>query len=233
MLARLAERPDLAALLLDVDGTLAPIVPRPGDARVPEPTRTELRRLAGRYALVACVSGRPSQVAEEIVGVEGIRYVGEHGLELAAEADEWTKRLADFADSVDWPAEEGKRLTISFHYRASADPESAEAFLGAVADRALKEGLRPRWGRRVLEIRPPIDADKGTAVRALLDGAGLRRALYAGDDATDLDAFRALEGLDVAVRVAVSSDEAPSDLGRAADLVLSGPDAVAELLGQL
>src|SRR5437773_2286360 len=81
------ERPDLAALLLDVDGTLAPIVPRPGDARVPEPTRTELRRLAGRYALVACVSGRPSQVAEEIVGVEGIRYVGEHGLELAAEAD--------------------------------------------------------------------------------------------------------------------------------------------------
>jgi trehalose 6-phosphate phosphatase len=232
-LARLAERPDLAAILLDVDGTLAPIVPRPEDARVPEPTRAELRRLAGRYALVACVSGRPGSVAAQIVGVDGIRYVGEHGLELAPEAGDWAERLASFAEGIDWPVEEGKRLTLSFHYRSSPDDESAEAYLRGVASRAVEAGFKPRWGRKVLEIRPPLDADKGAAVRRLLGEASLRRALYAGDDTTDLDAFRALEGLDVAVRVAVSSEEAPTDLGRTADLVVSGPGALLELLAQL
>jgi trehalose 6-phosphate phosphatase len=171
-------------------------------------------------------------VAEQIVGVDGIRYVGEHGLELAPDAETWAERLANFAEGVDWPAEGGKRLTLSFHYRAAED-ESAERYLRSVAERAAEEGLRPRWGRKVLEIRPPVDAHKGTAVRSLLDEAGLRRALYAGDDTTDLDAFHALDGLELAVRVAVSSDEAPTDLARAADLVVDGPDSLAELLRQL
>jgi trehalose 6-phosphate phosphatase len=85
----------------------------------------------------------------------------------------------------------------------------------------------------VLEVRPPLEADKGTAVRALLESSGLDRALYAGDDATDLDAFRGLEGLDVAVRVAVVSEEGPTDLGLAADLLFGGPDELLELLRQL
>jgi trehalose 6-phosphate phosphatase len=85
----------------------------------------------------------------------------------------------------------------------------------------------------VLEIRPPVSADKGTAVRSLLEEAGLDRALYAGDDATDLDAFRGLDGLEVAVRVAVVSPEAPNDLGRAADFRVGGPDELLELLRQL
>ena len=233
LLARLVEEPDRAAILLDVDGTLAPIVPRPEEARVPESTREALRRLVGRYTLVACVSGRPSSVAKEIVGVDGIRYAGEHGLELAPGAEEWTERLAAFARNVEWPAEKRKQLTLSFHFRTTRDEQAARTYLRGVADRALQEGLRPRWGRKVLEIRPPLDADKGTAVRQLLDEAALRRALYAGDDATDLDAFRALDGLDVAVRVAVSSAEAPIDLGRAADLVVAGPAALADLLRQL
>ena len=78
-----ATEPLRAAVLLDVDGTLAPIVEVPTDAAVPEPTRAELRRLHGRYALVACVSGRPSQAAQQVVGVPELVYVGEHGLELA------------------------------------------------------------------------------------------------------------------------------------------------------
>jgi trehalose 6-phosphate phosphatase len=85
----------------------------------------------------------------------------------------------------------------------------------------------------VLEIRPPLDTDKGTAIQRVLDEAGLRRALYAGDDATDLDAFRGLDGLDVAVRVAVVSSEGPSDLGRAADLVVGGTEELLALLRQL
>jgi trehalose 6-phosphate phosphatase len=85
----------------------------------------------------------------------------------------------------------------------------------------------------VLEVVPPIDASKGTAVRALLAGAGLDRALYAGDDVTDLDGFRALDGLEVAVRVAVVSAEGPTELGRLADVVIGSPEAFCELLAQL
>jgi trehalose 6-phosphate phosphatase len=232
-LERLAEDPEAAALLLDVDGTLAPIVERPELATVPEETRAELERLVDRYGLVACVSGRPAKDAARIVGVDRIRYVGEHGLELHPEAAAWTARLAAFAATVDRPTEPGKELTLSFHYRGAEDEEAAEAYLREVAERAVEEGLRPRWGRKVLEIRPPIAADKGTAVRDLLEQAELDRALYAGDDATDLDAFRGLDGLEVAVRVAVVSDEAPTDLGRAADILVGGPDKLLDLLRQL
>ena len=233
LLARLAERPAEAAILLDVDGTLAPIVSRPDEAAVPEQTRAVLSGLVERYGLVACLSGRPGTDAARVVGVDGVRYVGEHGLELEPGADEWAEQLAAFAASVDWPAEEGKRLTLSFHYRSADDVTTAEEALRAVADRALAEGLRPRWGRRVLEIRPPIEADKGTAVSRLLGESSLRRALYAGDDTTDLDAFLGLDGLEVAVRIAVVSDEAPDQLADAADVVVDGPEALAELLAQL
>ena len=233
LLARLAERPEEAAVLLDVDGTLAPIVSRPDEAAVPEETRAVVSSLVKRYGLVACLSGRPGADAARVVGVDGVRYVGEHGLELEPGAEAWAEQLARFAASVDWPAEAGKRLTLSFHYRSADDVVAAEDALRAVAGRAVENGLRPRWGRRVLEIRPPIEADKGTAVVRLLDEGGLRRALYAGDDTTDLDAFRGLDGLDVAVRVAVVSDEAPVELADSADLVVDGPKALAEVLAKL
>jgi len=233
LLERLAEEPEAAALLLDVDGTLAPIVARPELATVPVAARAELARLVGVYGLVACISGRPAADAARVVGVDGVRYVGEHGLELDPDAAEWTARLAAFAATVELPAERGKRLTLSFHYRGAEDEKAAEDDLRGVAERALEAGLRPRWGRKVLEIRPPIDADKGTAVRRLLADAALDRALYAGDDATDLDGFRSLDGLEVAVRVAVVSAEGPTDLGRAADLLVGGPDELLALLRQL
>jgi trehalose 6-phosphate phosphatase len=232
LLGRLAAEPAQAALLLDVDGTLAPIVARPEDAEVPEPTRAELRRLVDRYGLVACITGRMGDDARRIVGVDGIVYVGEHGLELEPEAERWVEPLHAFADSVDWPAEP-KRLTTAFHYRTADDQAAAEEALTRVAERAVSEGLRPRFGRMVLEIRPPVDADKGTAVRRLLAERHLRRALYAGDDTTDLDAFRGLDGLDLAVRVAIASAEGPDELGAAADLVVGSPEAFAELLRQL
>jgi trehalose 6-phosphate phosphatase len=232
LLARLAERPAETGVLLDVDGTLAPIVAQPEDAVVPDETRGLVEQLAAGYALVAAISGRPGDDLAELVGIEGVVYVGEHGLELDPRAAEWAPAIAEFADSVDWPAER-KRLSVSFHFRTAQDEQAAVTELRAVADRAVAAGLRPRWGRKVLEVRPPVDADKGTAVRALLDERRLRRAMYAGDDSTDLDAFRGLDGLDLAVRVAVVSDEGPSDLGEAADIVVGGPEALAGLLRAL
>jgi trehalose 6-phosphate phosphatase len=231
-LDRLAEAPELAAIVLDVDGTLAPIVRRPDEARVPEKAKRELRRLVDRYALVACVSGRTGADAQRLVAVDGMRYVGSHGLELAPDAEHWRAEIHRFASSVDWPVED-KRLTVSFHYREAENEDQALEYLEGVADRAREAGLVPRFGRKVLEIRPPIEADKGTAVTQLLEEAGLRRALYAGDDTTDLDGFRALDGLEVGIRVAVSSDEAPSELVDAADVVVNSPAELLALLSRL
>jgi trehalose 6-phosphate phosphatase len=232
-LAVLAAEPARAAILLDVDGVLAPIVDVPVDACVPEETRAELRRLHGLYALVGCVSGRSGADARRVVGVDELLYVGEHGLELAPEAVAWSARLQEFSATVAWEDVERKPLTVSFHYRRAEDEPDAREFLEAVATRARSEGLVARFGRKVLELRPPVAADKGTAVRHLLSERGLVRALYAGDDTTDLDAFAALEPLELGVRVAVASAEGPAELREAADVVVDGPAEMLELLRRL
>jgi len=231
-LTRLREEPARAAVLLDVDGTLAPIVARPEQAQVPEETRAEVARLTARYALVACVSGRSGEEARRLVGVEGVVYVGVHGLELAPEAEGWRKTLQPFGQ-LEWPWLEDKGLTVALHWREAEDERAARSGLESVAERAEEAGLEARWGRKVLELRPPVDADKGTAVRTLLEERGLRRALYAGDDTTDLDAFHGLDGLELAVRIAVASAEAPPGLQEAADLVVASPAELLDVLHRL
>ena len=183
---------------------------------MPDEARAEVVRLAKRYALVACISGRTGEDARRMVGVDGVRYVGAHGLELAPEADRWRD---GFAPSL--PASTGRSRTRGSRSRSTTaqagDEDAALEYPRARwRSRRARPGSGPRFGRKVLEIRPPVHADKGTAVEQLLAEAGLRRALYAGDDTTDLDGFRALDGLEVGVRVAVSSDEAPERSRRAA-----------------
>jgi trehalose 6-phosphate phosphatase len=233
LLSRLAEDPQRAAILLDVDGALAPIVPRPEDARVPPETRAELRRLHARYALVACISGRAGEDAMRIVGVPELVYVGNHGLELDPEAPTWESRLRAFLAETDWPEIEDKGLSASFHYRNAPDETRARAAAEAIADCAREGGFEARFGRKVLEVLPPLAANKGTAVQRLLEQHGLGRALYAGDDTTDLDAFDALDGLELAIRIAVASAEGPEQLRQRADVVVAGPRELAALLGQL
>jgi trehalose 6-phosphate phosphatase len=233
LLRKLAAEPERAALLLDVDGVLAPIVPVPSDAAVPPETRVELERLRDRYGLVACISGRTSDDARGVVGLDGLVVVGEHGLELDPEAPAWRGRLAAFVDGVAWDDVERKALTATFHYRRHPDESEALAVLRPVAEHARAAGLVPRFGRKVLEIRPPLAANKGTAVAHLLERHGLDRALYAGDDTTDLDAFSALEALELGVRVAVASSEGPPELRDAADVVVESPADFLELLRTL
>jgi trehalose 6-phosphate phosphatase len=230
VLALLADEPASAAILLDVDGALAPIVPRPEDARVPPETQSELRRLNDRYALVACVSGRAGDDAARIVGVAELVYVGNHGLELEPDAAEWAEKLHRFLTEAAWPQTEDKHLSAALHYRDAKDDAAARRSLDEIAARAEHGGFRTRYGRKVLEILPPIDASKGTAVRRLLAERDLRRALYAGDDTTDIDAFRALDSLEVSVRVAVASAEGPPELRAAADVVVDGPNGLLDLL---
>jgi trehalose 6-phosphate phosphatase len=232
LLERLTEAPGETGLFLDFDGVLAPIVSSPADAAVPPETRAELQRLVGRYALVAIVSGRDGADVSPRVGVDGVVVVGSHGLELNPEAEHWRARLRDFGASVAWPVEP-KRLTLAFHFRDAADEVAALRELEDVAERARDEGFVARFGRKVLEVLPPLAADKGTAVRHLLDERGLTRALVAGDDTTDLDAFRAVDDLPCAVRVAVVSAESPPVLREAAEIAVAGTAEFLELLRRL
>ncbi len=185
---------------------------------------------------MACVSGRSGTEAARLVGVEGMRYVGNHGLELHPDAGRAETEVAEFRDLIGsrWPVED-KGLSLSFHFRETEDEDAARATLETIAAEAVASGLDPRWGRKVLEVRPAIDADKGTAVAELLRSSGARRAAYAGDDATDLDAFRALDRapLDAGVRIAVDSAEAPEGLLAAADAVAASTDELAAVLGEL
>jgi trehalose 6-phosphate phosphatase len=237
LLVRLRSEPEQAAVLLDVDGTLAPIVERPEDAAVPEETRAEVERLAGKYALVACISGRPSADARSLVGLDMIEYVGVHGLEADPEARRFAPQLEAFAERIAWPwtVENKAGVTLSFHYRGAEDEQEAARRAEDVARAAEAAGLKPRHGRKVVEVRPPVEADKGTAVRRLLNGRPVIRALYAGDDTTDLDAFRGLDeaGLDVALKVSVGSPEMNPKLLTEADLVVDGPGELLAFLRTL
>jgi len=235
LLEHLTAAPEEGALFLDFDGVLAPIVARPEDAYPPEETRDELRRLSERYALVAVVSGRAGDDVEARVGVDGIVIVGSHGLELDRQADRWRQQIVDFASAAAWPAHdiELKGLSVALHFRDATDEARAVVELEAIAEAARAEGLMARFGRKVLEVLPPVGSNKGTAVRHLLEGAGLSRALVAGDDTTDLDAFRAVEELEHKVRVAVLSEESPTLLGEHAEIVLGSTEEFLELLKSL
>lgn len=241
-----------AAVLCDVDGTLAPIVPRPEDARLLEGVRETLEVLRGRCRLLGFVSGRGLSDARRIVGMEGCAYAGNHGMEiqrvgeemgLAAGVEEHLGAIAAFVAA--WPPArleagdlrmEPKGATLSVHARGARDPEAARLLLAQIASEALDRGLVPTPGREVLEVRPPVSVDKGTAVRALLRDTGVRVAMYIGDDRTDADAWKALramstEGiLDTSVAVAVAAGEVPPAVREAADVEVPGPPGALQVL---
>jgi trehalose 6-phosphate phosphatase len=228
------EDPSSAGIFLDVDGTLAPIVERAEDARVPDETKRALEALVPRYACVACVSGRAALDARRLVGVDGIIYAGSHGAELLVPGEdepeiapafaEWAPRVREFVDSQDTGKLriEYKGAIVALHWRGA---EEEEGRAREIADRA--NGFVTHWGRKVLEIRPPVEVNKGQVVRELITRYGLRAALFAGDDATDLDAFDALPD---GVRVGVRSDEGPPEIVERADLVV---DDMADVLAAL
>jgi trehalose 6-phosphate phosphatase len=234
--------PAAAALLFDIDGTLAPIVPDPEDAAVPDETRDVLRELADRFAMVACVTGRRALEARRIVGVEELLYSGNHGLELlrAGGADpdldpavvRDTRRAREFVLESKGPIQ-------ALHWRGAGDEAAAEDHARRIASWAEAAGLVPHWGRKVLEIRPHGGIDKGTAVEGLLAESDARMALFGGDDSGDLAAFDALGrmleagALAAVVRIGVVSDEGPPELGERADAVVQGPEGFLQVLRAL
>jgi trehalose 6-phosphate phosphatase len=233
--------------MLDVDGTLSPIAPRPQDAVVPPATRRTIATLAARPAVhVVIVSGRLAADARRLVSVGNIWVIGNHGLEIASPDGETeimpeaethraamaqaSRKIAASLTHVAGTTLEDKVWTLSIHYRL-ADPmvvPRLKASLDAVAD---QHGLRLTEGKGVYELRPPVDHDKGTAVVALArrlgglaDGSSV---VFIGDDRTDEDAFRALREEDgEAVTVNVGGEDVPT----AAEFRLKDPDAVRRFL---
>ena len=208
--ARLAGRPLL--LLLDVDGTLAPIAPHPTLAHVPPSTRGLIAALVAMPGVtVVLVSGRAAPAARRLVGVEGVWTVGNHGAEIIAPNGAVTvdPEVSRYAESMARTAQtlepllspmagvilENKTWTLSVHYRA-ANERVVPRLRGVVEGVATEHGLRVTEGKKVLEIRPPIRVDKGTAVERLAQDLGAfsgdASVLFAGDDVTDEDAFRFL-----------------------------------------
>jgi trehalose 6-phosphate phosphatase len=248
--------PPRAAILLDVDGTLAPIVDEPADAAVPQSTLSQLAALADGYGLVACISGRRADDARRIVGLESITYVGNHGAEVlhagAAHAEidadvaRWTQRVSEFASQALTAQRvalgvraEDKASIAAFHWRGAHDEAAAEAAVREVADDAQARGLAVHWGRKVLEVRAPVEFGKGQAVERLLEGSGLHAALYVGDDRTDAEAFDALHRLEAAGQlervlcVGVREDETPAEIEERADVLVDGTQGVSALLAAL
>jgi trehalose 6-phosphate phosphatase len=249
--------PSAAGIFCDIDGTLAPIVDRPEDAHVHESASRLLGRLGRRYGLVACVSGRPVSEARRLVGVGAIGYVGSHGAEIQAPGQKrpqlidafasWQEKVAGFVAERQEDRDlkvlrvrvEDKGPIKAFHWRGAPDEEAAHTWLANVADEAQDAGLDIHWGRKVLEIRPPVHVDKGEGIKSLVEGRPVRIALYGGDDVTDLDAFDALDALvasgdlDAAIKVGVRSEEGPKAIIDRADLVVDGVEGFAEVLAAL
>jgi trehalose 6-phosphate phosphatase len=255
-LAPVRENPERAAILLDIDGTLAPIVEHAAEAHIPERTRLLLIQISRRYPVVACVSGRRASEARAMVAIGTISYLGSHGAELLragwteAVLDpslaEWARRVHEFSRQVDTPdlrrrrvRLEDKGAIIAFHWRGAHDEEAARAAIDTIAERAEAGGLRTHWGRKVLEVRPPVRIDKGAGIASFLSGEDVDVALYVGDDTTDLDAFRCLQQLvengDLAraINIGVSSEEGPSEIVDEADVVVEGTPGVHDLLSTL
>ncbi len=159
---------------------------------------------------------------------------------------EWTARVREFAARVYGPEHQRMRVRsedkgsiAAFHWRGAPDEDRAEAAVREIAELAQREGLAVHWGRKVLEVRPPVLINKGVGIAALLGHGPVAGALYVGDDTTDLDAFRGLRelvssgALESALCVAVASDEVPQELSREADLTVDGTTGVRALLEAL
>ena len=223
---------------------------------MPEATRKLLIAIARRYALVACVSGRRASEARAMVSIGTIVYLGSHGAELLEAGwtesvldpslEEWAGRIAAFRREADTSELRRRRVRIedkgpivAFHWRGATDEQAARAAIDTLAEHAQEAGFEVHWGRKVMEARPPVRIDKGAGISSLLARREYGAALYAGDDVTDLDAFRALrrmqqEGaLKRAVCVGVRSEDGPEAIRQEADLLVDGTEGMQELLAAL
>ena len=241
-------------LFVDIDGTLAPIQPRPDKAAVSPDVRDSLEAVARRMS-VAVLTGRSAADGKRMVGSDALLYVGNHGMEwieggrewVAPEAVPYTGAIRALAADIvahfsgyEGLIVEDKGPTLSVHHRLTADPSAARAaILDFLTAQGRTEGLRVSEGKSVVEVRPPIELSKGTSLARIVQERGLAAAIAMGDDVTDVDmllSVRALTtsgALQASIAIAVCGDETPPALLEAADYTVNGPEGVARFLRRL
>jgi trehalose 6-phosphate phosphatase len=247
-LRRLGRLAGDAALLLDYDGCLAPIVGDPALAAPHPDALAALLRLVPVMQRVAVISGRPVAFLRSHLGLDGLVYSGQYGLERAdgdeitvdPRAEPYSEVLASLAEDAraeleDVLVEDKGGIALALHWRQHPGlDEPARAWARRAA---LEHGLALFPGRMVVELRPPLSVDKGTAVEQLC--SDVRAAAFVGDDRADVAGFDALDRLEdrnrltYALRVGVVSDEAPAELLERSDLQVQGPSGVVAMLRTL
>jgi len=243
--AALTERPERSALLVDFDGSLAPFVSHAEDARPLPGVVDVIERIVSRLGRVAIVSGRPLSYLTRHLAVDGLAYAGLYGMEwaiggeysvdprvrpylvaVAAATAELEARLP--SDLVEPKA----GISVTLHWRPA--PAREGEIVALARDVGARHGLAELHTKYAVELRPPIDIDKSDPTRAFVEGFDV--AAFAGDDYGDLPAFAELERLQRegrirrAIRVGVTSDEAPPELASAVDLLVAGPPGLLSLL---
>ena len=238
-----------SGLFLDIDGTLSEIVPLPHEATISPGIRTAIAVLASRLALVCIVTGRPVANGRRMVGLEQLTYVGNHGMEWIQDGKVFTDRTAaPYEEDVERALEavkqqcgridaiiEEKACSFAVHYRNSADPQAVEQMALQAIEQQDDCRVRVLTGKAHINVLPPVTLNKGTAVRSLVESHKLGWALLAGDDVTDIDAFREARELASSsdfrcTNVAVLGEDCPPGLLELADYKL---DSVGEMEGFL
>ncbi len=236
-------------LVTDMDGTISPIVNDPESAQITPRSQRLLKALHSCLTLVAVVSGRAADDVRNRVDIPDLIYVGNHGLEHwdgsrvipAPEASQFRPNITAALNKLNQALIPGiqvedKGATLSIHYRQAGDPLMAGQNLGPVVEEiARQEGLRFFQGRMVFELRPPVDIDKGTTFRQLIETHHLDGAFYIGDDTTDVDALQVARDLReqnrcYTVGVGVESSDMPASVRETADVMASGISDVESLL---
>jgi trehalose 6-phosphate phosphatase len=252
--ARLAARAHVAAMCLDFDGTLAPIVDDPNEARPLPGTVELLGHLAARFAAVALLSGRPADYLAKHAAAPGVRYLGLYGLQEIRDGHVWVDPRLEMARPAVMAAEqdlrdcaavrdsgaylEDKQYGVAIHTRRVADAARWTTPIDEAARQvAERHGLDVVLGKLVWELRPAVRSNKGDAVRRIISESNARSVVVAGDDLGDLSAFAAAFELKArggeVLRVAVDSAEAPPALIDQADVVVDGPPGLLEFLRRL